>query len=203
MVSLLLPIPPSISGQPCSLSHDWKFIHASQGTAGMWSGEDDCQPHQPHQPYLILSAPLCLWFQLSCFCHVGQPHLDSEGMGMRGEQPRCHSRQSFWRNLGLTPSVSSHPTLCDDYSLVLICKGARVFISLFNWIWLSVPVTELMWMSESLRGDLLAVGKDRRPGPQAPRLCLCFSFGMVLGSYRQNRVYFMWRVSNMSRILGD
>ena len=70
-------------------------------------------------------------------------------------------------------------------------------ISLFNWMCLSVPVAELMGASPSLRGKVPPVGKDHRPGPQAPRPSSRFSFGMVLGSYRQNRVYFLLGILNM------
>lgn len=70
-------------------------------------------------------------------------------------------------------------------------------ISLFNWMCLSVPVAELMGVPPSLRGKVPPVGKDHRPGPQAPRPSSYFLFGMALGSYRLNRVYFMSGLLNM------
>lgn len=70
-------------------------------------------------------------------------------------------------------------------------------VSLFNWMCLSVPVAELMGVPLSLRGKVPPVGKDHRPGPEASQPSSCFSFGMALGSYRPNRVYFMSGILNM------
>lgn len=57
-------------------------------------------------------------------------------------------------------------------------------------------------MSQSLRGNMPAVGKDHRLGPRAPQPRLCFLFGMVLGFYRQNGVHFMLGMSNIGQTLG-
>ena len=62
-------------------------------------------------------------------------------------------------------------------------------------------MAELKGLSESLRGNLPAVEKDHRPGPQASWHCLCFLFDMVLS--RQNKVHLMWEVPNVGQILED
>lgn len=78
----------------------------------------------------------------------------------------------------------------------------RTFIPLFNWICLLVPVAELMGNVSEPKREHASCGKDHRLGPRASQPRSCFSFGMVLGSYRQNGVHFMLGVSNMGRTLG-